>query len=169
MTLGATYYYQHRFPEAVSALETAIDLDANGYYYWGNLGIYYKWAPGGESKSAPALRKAIELAEKLLQVTPNDYDIRADLAEYRARLGEAKEALAEIGHIPDRERQPRAGRLAIVYELTGNRAQAIKFIGSTLTNPASLNQIKDDPDLAQLWMDPTFQKTIPLTLRNGGR
>jgi len=169
MTLGATYYYQHRFPEAVSAVETAIDLDANGYYYWGNLGIYYKWAPGDGGKAAPALTKAIELAEKRLQVTPNDYDIRADLAEYRARLGEAKEALAEIGHIPDRERQPRASRLAIVYELTGNRAQAIKFIGSTLTNPASLNQIKDDPDLAQLWTDPAFQKAVPRTLRNDVR
>jgi len=169
MTLGATYYYQHRFPEAVSALETAIDLDANGYYYWGNLGIYYKWSPGDGGKAAPALLKAIELAEKLLEVTPNDYDIRANLAEYRARLGKAKEALAEIGHIPDRERQARASRLAVVYELTGNRAQAIQFIGSTLTNPASLNQIKDDPDLARLWMDAAFQKAISRTLRNGRR
>jgi eukaryotic-like serine/threonine-protein kinase len=169
MTLGATYYYQHRFPEAVSALETAIDLDANGYYYWGNLGIYYKWAPGDGGKAAPALLKAIELAEKLLEVTPNDLDIRADLAEYRARLGEAKQALAEIGHIPEGERQSRASRLAIVYELTGNRAQAIQFIGSTLTNAASLNQIKDDPDLAQLWKDPAFQKAISRTLHNGRR
>jgi serine/threonine-protein kinase len=160
MTLGATYYYQHRFSEAVSGLETAIDLDANGYFYWGNLGIYYKWTPGDEGKAAPALQRAIELAEKALEVTPTDYDIRADLAEYRARLGDAKGAIAEIGRIPESERRSRASRLAIAYELTGNRAQAIEFLRSTLTNPASLNQIKDDPDLAGLWMDPAFQKAI---------
>lgn len=51
-----TTYYQHRFAEAVCALETAIDLNANSYTYWGNLGIYYKWTPGDEGKAAPALR-----------------------------------------------------------------------------------------------------------------
>jgi tetratricopeptide (TPR) repeat protein/TolB-like protein len=169
LTLGATYYYQHRFGEAVSALETAIDLDAEYYVYWGNLGIYYKWTPGDEGKAAPALGKAIELAEKLLEVTPNNYDIYADLAEYHARLGDAKKALAEIGRIPEPERKVRASRLAIVYELTGNRAEAIKFLRSSLTNPASLNQIKDDPDLAGLWKDPSFQSTIPQAARSAPR
>jgi hypothetical protein len=111
----------------------------------------------------------VELAEKLLEITPKDYDIRANLAEYRARLGDAKEALAEIGRIPGPERKPRASRLAIAYELTGNRSQAIELIQSTLTNPASLNPIKDDPDLAPLWMDPASQKAIPRTAYNEGR
>ena len=161
LALGATYFYQHRFKEATTALETAIDLESSRYFYWGNLGIYYKWTPGEEAKSAPALHKAIDLAERQLEVTPKDYDIRADLAEYRARLGDRKEALAELDRIPDAERQSRASRLALALELTGNRAKAIDLIRKKLTNPASLTQIKDDPDLAGLWKDPQFQAALP--------
>jgi tetratricopeptide (TPR) repeat protein len=161
LTLGATYFYQHRFKEAVAAAETALDLDSSRYYYWGNLGIYYKWTTGEEAKSAPALQKAIELAQRQLAVTPKDGDVRADLAEYRARLGDKTGALAEIASIPDAERQALASRLALAFELTGNRAKAIELIRSKLTNPASLTQIKDDPDLEGLWWDPRFQAAIP--------
>ncbi len=160
VTLGSAYYRQHKFKEAVEAVETAISLDSTRYFYWGNLGSYCKWAPGENGKAAVALHRAIELGEKVLEVTPTNYDIRADFAEYRARLGDAKGALAEIDRIPEPARQARASRLAIAYELTGNRAKAIDLIRSKLTNPASLNQIKDDPDLAALWRDPAFQKAI---------
>ena len=49
--------------------------------------------------------------------------------------------------------------------LTGNRAKAIELIRSKVTNPASLTQIKDDPDLAALWNDPKFQAAIPQARR----
>lgn len=155
--LGGAYFYEHRFPEAVAAVEAAIDLDANEYRYWGNLGIYCRWAPGNESKSAPALRRAIELAAKVENTTKSDYAVHANLAEYRARVGEAKAALAEIEHIPPPARGPFTTRLAIVYELTGHRDMAVNVIRSNLKSAASLNQIKDDPDLAALWRDGGFQ------------
>ena len=163
--LAATYFYQHRFQDAASAMETAVDLDSSRYEYWGNLGIYYKWIPGAGPRITPALRRAIELAEKRLEVTPTEYGIRADLAEYQARLGDSRAAMAEIGRIPEAARQALASRLAVAYELTGNRTKAIELIGPTLTNPASLSQIKDDPDLAPLWADPLFQQAIQRSLR----
>jgi tetratricopeptide (TPR) repeat protein len=164
-TLAATYFYQHRFENAAAAMETAVELDSGRYEYWGNLGIYYKWIPGSEPRVIPALQRAIELAGKRLEITPADYEIRADLAEYRARLGDAKGAMAEIGRVPQPARQALASRLAIAYELTGNRSKAIELIRSTLTNPASLTQIKNDPDLAKLWADPLFQQAISRFLR----
>jgi len=51
-------------------------------------------------------------------------------------------------------------RLAIVYEFTGNRAKAIPLLASALKNPAAWNQIKDDPDLANLWSDPALQAEL---------
>ena len=158
--LGATYFLQHRFREAVDAAETAIDLDATRYSYWGNLGIYYKWTPGNEAKSASALQKAIDLGSKFLETMPTDYDVHANMAEYRARLGDTKGALAEIGRIPPPARGSRTGNLAIAYELTGHRDKAIELIRASLTKTESLNQIKDDPDLTGLWNDPAFQKAI---------
>ena len=167
--LAATYFYQHRFQDAASAMETAVDLDSSRYEFWGNLGIYYKWIPGAGPRVTPALRRAIELAQKRLEVTPkkvhHHHGIRADLAEYQARLGDSRAATAEIGRIPEAARQALASRLAIAYELTGDRTKAIELIGPTLTNRASLSQIKDDPDLAALWADPLFQQAIQRSLR----
>ena len=125
--LGGAYYFEHRFQEAVSAVEAAIDLDSSDYRYWGNLGIYYRWTPGNEAKSEPALRKAIELATLFAETNRSDYTAHANLAEYKARLGDAKSALAEIERIP------------------------------ATVRAASLSQIKDDPDLAALWREAKLQ------------
>ena len=137
----------------MSAVEAAIDLDSSDYRYWGNVGIYYRWTPGNEAKSEPALRKAIELAAIFAETNKSDYTPHANLAEYKARLGDAKGALAEIERIPAAARAPFTTRLAIVYELTGHRDKAIAVIRANVKSPASLNQIKDDPDLAALWRE----------------
>ena len=158
--LGGAYYLEHHFQEATNAAETAITLDSSRYNAWGNLGIYYKWTPGNEGKAATALGKAVELARKFLETTPKDYNLRANLAEYEARLGNAKASLEEIDRIPPNARKPLASKLAIAYELTGHRKKAIELIRSSLGSAASLNQIKDDPDLVPLWNDPAFQKAV---------
>jgi tetratricopeptide (TPR) repeat protein len=151
--LGGAYFYEHRFKEAVAALETAIDLDGDDYRFWGNLGIYSHWAPGNEGKSAPALRKAIGLATKIAETEKSDLNVHANLAEYRARLGDSPGALAEVDRIPETARAPYTTRLAIVYELTGHRDKAIDVVRKYFKNPSSLNQIKDDPDLAAVWRE----------------
>ncbi len=159
-SLGAAYFRRQRYADALAAVETAIDLDPKRYYFWGNLGIYCKWNPGSEGRSRAAFTKAIELARGFLEVSPRDYDVRADLGEYYARVGNKAAALAEIAKIPDAARPSRVGRIAIVYEFTGNRAQAIPFLAATLRNPAGWHEIRDDPDLAGLWADPAVQKLV---------
>jgi hypothetical protein len=97
---------------------------------------------------------------KFLETRRTDYNLRADRAEYRARLGDAKGALVEIDSLPAAARKPLTTRLALAYQLTGHRDRAIEVVRASFTSPASLNQIKDDPDLAALWKDPTFQKAL---------
>ncbi|MBN8734163.1 MAG: tetratricopeptide repeat protein, partial [Acidobacteria bacterium] len=160
-SLGSAYYRQRRYAEAVTAVETALDLEPQRYYFWGNLGIYARRTPGSEAKSAAAFAKAIELAAGFLKVSPNEYDVRADLAEYYARTNRAPAALAEIDRIPASARLARIHRIAIVYELTANRKQAIAAIAGAVRNPATLRQIQDDPDLAALWADPALQAILP--------
>lgn len=75
----------------------------------------------------------------------------ANLAEYWARLGDVGRALAELDKIPRSARRSRASRFAIVYELTGTRREAIDVIKSSFSMAASLNQVRDDPDLSSLW------------------
>jgi tetratricopeptide (TPR) repeat protein len=157
--LGSALFYLHRFPEAMAAAENAVALMPR-YYHWGNLGIYAKWTPGAEQKSTAALRQAIEGAEKALVITPNNYDVLADLAEYRARLGDPRGALAAIQRIPRPPEPSLAVRLAIAHELAGRRAEAIEEILSAVKSPASFNQVRNDPDLQQLWSDATLQREL---------
>jgi len=156
--LGAAYYYEHKFQDAVGAAEAAIELDSGSYPFWGNAGIYYKWAKGSEQKSAPSLRQAVDLAQKNLEATPRNYDIMANLAEYWARLGDSGRALAELDKIPASARKPLSSRFAIVYELTGRRREALELIRANFSTGASLNQIRDDPDLAALWNSPEMKQ-----------
>jgi hypothetical protein len=92
---------------------------------------------------------------KIEETDKSNLAVHANLAEYRARLGDSAGALAEIDRIPATARAPFTTRIAIVYELTGRRDKAIEVVRTYFKNPASLNQIKDDPDLAAVWREMT--------------
>ena len=161
--LGNAYFHQHRYQEAVDANEAAIDMTSTVYAFWGNGGVYYKWLKGSEQKSAPSLRRAIELGLKNLETNPRDYSLLANLAEYYARLGQAKQAAEKLRAIPRAAEKPLASRMATVYELTGKRADAIRVIRENLRTKASLNQIRDEPDLSSLWNSPEMRQIVAAT------
>lgn len=154
--LGLTYYFQRQFAEAAAALEAAVEMDPAYATGWGNLGSVYRWAPGGEGKARAALGRAVELTQKRLDVTPDDFNARANLAEYRAKLGDSGAALTEARRIPEANRLAYWGRLAIVYELAGNRAEAVRTVKAALENAALPNELRDDPDLEKLLTDPSL-------------
>jgi hypothetical protein len=74
------------------------------------------------------------------------------------RLGDSKSALAQLNKVPPSARKPLASRMAIVYELTGRRADAIRIVRQNLSTAASLNQIRNDPDLFGLWNTPEMRQ-----------
>lgn len=158
--LGLSFYYQGRFEEAVSAHEAAIDQDSANYIFWGNLGSAYRWVPEGQAKARAALRKAVELGRNVLEITPGEYRVHANLAEYWAKLNDPQKAISEIDQIPLSARQPFMARIALAYELTGNHRQAIETVLLSANNATALNDIKDDPDLKRVWNDPGLQAAI---------
>lgn len=162
--LGVVYFYEHRFSEGCDAAEAAVDMDSSDYGYWGNKGMICRWAPDGKDKATLAFRRAIELARKQLAVTPKNYQVRRDLAEYHANLGEGKQAMEELAKLPREKWSNFTVSFVLIYELIGKRKEAIEFAGK-LTDPLSFNDIKNDPNLSQLWADPELQATILKTAR----
>ena len=158
-TLGLVYYYEHRFKDATDSLEAAVDLDSANFMFQGNLGIVTNWTPGKQAASEPAFRRAIELGEKMLQVTPRDYSIRADLAEYYAHLKDPVKAAYNLEQIPAPLRSNFTVNFALVYELLGKRKEALAALKG-LTDPSAFNEIRDDADLKQLWADPELQALV---------
>jgi tetratricopeptide (TPR) repeat protein len=156
VTLGIAYYYQRRYEEAAAAFKSGIDLNPGLYQNWGNLATVYRHLTGDEQKARDAFHKAIELADKSLQVVKTDYATHANLAEYWAKLGDQRKALAEIDGIPEAARGPLMDRIILAYELTGNRRLAIAAVKSLPSANSPLPYLKNDPDLEALWRDPAF-------------
>jgi serine/threonine-protein kinase len=158
--LGLAYYYSRRYVEAAKALESSVSIDPAYYVGWGNLGSAYRQIPGSKEKADAAFRKAIELGQKRLEVTPTNYSVRANLTEYWAKLGNTSEALAEMARIPPQRQGEFWGRLALAYELCGKRAEAVRFVQQALASEAMPQEVKDDPELTGLLADPALRGVI---------
>ena len=117
-------------------------------------------SPEDRNKAVPALRKAVEFAENLLRLTPADYSLISNLAEYRARLGDAKGAMAEVKKIPESAKGPLASRLVLAYELSGARREAIHTVRMHFASGRRLREILDEPVLERLQADGEFKKFI---------
>jgi len=158
MSLGAAYYYQRRYTEAAAAFNAGIQTYSGLYSVWGDLAEDYYHLPGNEQKARETFLKAIDMAEKHLEVVPLDYNARANLAGYYAYLGRRKEALAEIDKIPQASRAAYADQIVLTYELTGNRHDAVETVRALPPNSPSLTYIKNHPDLGSLWRDPALRQ-----------
>jgi serine/threonine-protein kinase len=156
--LGVALYYQRRYVEAAAALNSAIGLNPEIYLIWGNLGTVCRHLPGKEQQASEAFLRAIELGGKVLLVKPGDYNARANMAEYQAKLGVKDKALAEIQQIPVAERRTYGDRLTLAYELSGERRRAVQLILSLPADAAVLNYIRRDPDLEGLWNEPELER-----------
>lgn len=153
--LGVALYYRHHFAEAEAALERSIALDAKRYRSFGNLGTVQRQVRGKEEKAKQNLARAVDLVRQALELNPNEHNDLANLAEYCAKLGDAKGAEAAIGKIPEDLRRLYADRIGLAWELIGKRAEAITMLRQANTNRALLEA---DPDLAALSRDAAWKR-----------
>jgi eukaryotic-like serine/threonine-protein kinase len=154
--LSVVYFFQHRYPEAEVEIKTAIGREPGRYFFWGNLGMIYRQMPGKIKEMQDALGHALDLGTKYTQTTPKDYNAHVNLAEYYARLGEFKDAAAELDSIPNAVRDRYLVHLALVYELMGDRRKAIQCL-LDLPPGTALSEVQNDPGMQRLWADPEFQ------------
>jgi tetratricopeptide (TPR) repeat protein len=94
--LGTLRFFQGQYADSVAAFRRAIELRANSYLYWGNLGDAHRWNPPTKHEAADAYATAIRLARDAISARPNDLDLRATIAVYRAKSGDKKQAAEDI-------------------------------------------------------------------------
>jgi tetratricopeptide (TPR) repeat protein/predicted Ser/Thr protein kinase len=153
--LGVALYYRHGFEEAETALQRAIALDNKRYRSFGNLGTVQRQIRGKEETAKQNLGRAVQLVQQSLELNPNQHNDLANLAEYYAKLGDAKGAEAAIARIPEDLRRLYADRIGLAWELLGKRAEAIAMLRQANTNRALLEA---DPDLAALSRDAAWKR-----------
>jgi tetratricopeptide (TPR) repeat protein len=156
--LGLIEFSRGRYADAARAYEKAVALESGDYRVWRGLGLSYFWAKGERGRAPAAIKRAVELGEKQLQVNPRDAALLVDLADCHALLGEPAHARALLKRglalAPnDVEVQEAA---AATYEEIGDRDAALHWIRRALAAGYPRSRVDDDPGLEALRADPRF-------------
>ena len=155
-------FIQGRYSDAVGAFEKAVELGANNYQFWGNLGDGYRWAPGRRGDAPAAYRRACELLAAQIAQKPQDPDLRTRNALYLIKMGDRSAALKEAGTAS-------AGaslssqmlyRLTVVYELAGDRARALDLLAQTIKAGYPVKELDSEPELIQLRADAKYHRLL---------
>jgi tetratricopeptide (TPR) repeat protein len=160
--LGTILFYQGKYDEAVPAFEKAVELGANNFDIWGNLGDAYRWSSNKQDKARPAYEHAIQLVKEEIAKNPNQTDLRIDLAMYLAKAGDKEKALKEIKPV-EAARDTNPSDLynsALVYELCGRRDHALDALLAAVKAGQDLNDIKNEPEFVSLRADPRYHLQI---------
>jgi tetratricopeptide (TPR) repeat protein len=159
--LGTSLFAQGLYPQAVVAMEKAMERGANNAQNWANLGDAYRWTSGNEAKAKEAYQTAIQMIRNELSGKPNDGDLHSRLALCMAKSGEKKEALAEAATVERLDTSASVlSRLVSVYEISGQRRQALDTMATALKAGYSMEEFGRDPELLELRKDPGFLKLV---------
>jgi serine/threonine protein kinase/tetratricopeptide (TPR) repeat protein len=156
--LGTAYFGLRRFAEAAQAYEKAVQIEAQDYLWWGNLGDARYWAPGQRAYAASAYEHAISLAREDLRVNPRDARTLGYLAYYYAVLGDRQAARSYLQRAlavapGDPELRFNA---ALAHNQLGDRDRALAWLKKALAAGWSPATVRDSPFLDNLRTDPRY-------------
>lgn len=155
--LGVLYYNQRRWTDAISATRKALDVNANDWRTWSNLGLAYEWL-GRKSEADEAFRNEQVRLEEAETLNPGSADVEVTLGALYARQKLRKKALAQV-----ESALARAGddpeiliSAAEAYDRLGDRERALKLVARGLENGWTLAQLQNDPGQQAILHDPRF-------------
>lgn len=160
--LGTLQFFRGRYQDAVSAFEKAVDLDANYYLHWGNLGDGYRMLPGQEDKARDSYTRAIQLVRQQLKHDQDDLAARSSLAVYLARRGDAADCRREIQGLSQRhpEKPSVLFKMALASEIAGDRKGALAYLEGAMAKGYSLKEVGAEPDLVALRADQRYHRLM---------
>jgi len=89
---GTMYFYLGEFEKAIERYVNAANLAPNDYKMWGNLADAYYFEGGQKQVADVAYRRAIELAERYLDVNSEEAMALSEVALYYSRIGDSEKA-----------------------------------------------------------------------------
>jgi serine/threonine-protein kinase len=159
--LGTAYFYLKRYTDSVPMFEKAVELNPNDGLLIGNLADAYRWS-GQQDKAKATYDRAIALAFSELQVNPRAANVMDQLSLYYAKKGNPTQALDFIHRA--RSIKPLDINIlydeAVVYALTGRSTEALNTLREALQKGYSVQEAKNDPELATLQSRPEFAKLV---------
>ena len=149
--LGVLHHSAGDYQQAIDAYQLAIGLRPNAAVLYRNLGDSFTRA-GRSNEARTAYLKAVQLAEKDLEVNPNDPRRLASLAVFLVKAGRPDAALRRMARA--RELNPQDGqvlfRSAVVHALMGRSDAALNDIASAIDRGYSVRAIQEEEDFTSL-------------------
>jgi tetratricopeptide (TPR) repeat protein len=159
--LGTIYFFLGRCAEAVPLMKQASELTPDSEQMWGNLGDAYACA-GQKDDANLAYQRAVQLGQRRLTVNANDGETLSVVALYQAKLAEKNKALANIqkarGIAPGSRKV--FWEAALVYELAGNRTEALAALTGAIHGGQPLDEVRGEPALKDLRADPRYRSLM---------
>ncbi|GAC1417151.1 MAG: serine/threonine-protein kinase [Acidobacteriaceae bacterium] len=162
--LGILYATENRYQNSIAAILEALKLNAQDYRVWNNLVEGYEWI-GDEQNATQARQQARRLLVEAIRLNPQSADAEATLAVLLAKDGLREESLKKIQTALALEpaNQYVLADVADAYELLGERHLAVRWLQQALLAGMPAANLKTDPYLRKLILDPHFRlpKTAP--------
>jgi len=160
VNLGTAYGRAERYSSAAAAFEKALEIDDSDWLAWGNLAYAYSWQGGMAGQALENFNRAIGLAEAARQQRPRDPFVHGDLALYYAKTDRPELARQRIETAL--ALSPESGEIlasaAEVYEIAGQRDEAIQMAQRALDKGFPQQRLQRNPELAALRTDPRMQE-----------
>jgi TolB-like protein/Flp pilus assembly protein TadD/DNA-binding winged helix-turn-helix (wHTH) protein len=150
--LGTLYYYQRRFPEAVSQYESAQALASDDHSVVSALADALWQVPGRRPDAVQFYQRACSLAEGALKVDPTEAAVWAALAYYSGRAGNPQasaRALARAELIGDKDMYAQM-YIALTQADRHDHGAAVEAITRALELGYSRRLLLADPQLGPM-------------------
>jgi TolB-like protein/Flp pilus assembly protein TadD/DNA-binding winged helix-turn-helix (wHTH) protein len=160
--LGTVYYFLGRYADAAQMFSRATELAAQDHRVWGNLADALWQIDSRRAEAQGDYRRAILLAQKSLQVNPNDGISWMQLAYYSARAGDTEHVARYASRALELDGADEYVHYyaALVALETGDTAGALASLSRAveLGYPAQL--VRAAPDFISLRSDARFRKLV---------
>src|SRR5260370_35529770 len=155
--LGPIFFYQKRYPEAISMFEKAVEMNPEDETNTGNLADGYRLA-GNAAKAQATYDKAIGLAYKELRVNPRDASVTGRMALYYAKKGDTQQAkdFVKRARAIDASDTYLIYASAVVKTISNEPADAVKNLAQVLQKGFSVKDSAVDQVFAQLLSHPDY-------------
>ena len=159
--LGALYYREKRWAESAAMTQKALEINANDYSAWANLGMAHEWL-NQQDRAERAYRQELARLEEIAKVSADSAEVQSQLGLLYSRLKMPGKAVPRIEAALARAPEDPSilSDAAQSYEYLGDRGRALKLIEQALAKGWTVAQLEIDPGMRDLIRDPKFRQSL---------